>query len=87
MEAEQGVRGYNENTNAGITDVDILVAGFACVDFSRLSPYPRRSEEVGESSHTAHAIITIAHYTVPRLSFSRTYRAPLKVSLVAPTRI
>ena len=40
--------------------LDLLIAGFACVDFSKLNRNPREPGEVGESTDTGRAILTYA---------------------------
>lgn len=41
-------------------NLDLLIAGFACVDFSKLNRNPIEPGEVGESSDTGRAILTYA---------------------------
>ena len=48
-------------------EVDMLVAGFSCVDFSKLNPSPRGLDEIGESSNTFHAILNYCLVHRPRL--------------------
>ena len=49
--------------------VDLVVAGFSCVDFSKLNRHPKSLDEIGESSDTLRAI----------LSYADKYRTPLFV--------
>lgn len=48
-------------------DVDILVAGFSCVDFSKLNSWNKRLEETGESGDTLRAIMTYAQKFRPAI--------------------
>ena len=41
-------------------DVDVLVAGFSCVDFSKLNKHAKELEDVGESGDTFRAILEYA---------------------------
>ena len=50
-------------------DVDILIAGFSCVDFSRLNSWTKELHEKGESGDTFRAIV----------HFARKYRPPIIV--------
>jgi site-specific DNA-cytosine methylase len=49
------------------TDLDLLIAGFSCVDFSNLNNYKRKMEEVGESGDTLRAILAYAEKHRPRI--------------------
>ncbi|RAL15255.1 putative SNF2 family helicase [Aspergillus homomorphus CBS 101889] len=49
------------------TDVDLLVAGFSCVDFSLLNNKQKTLDEIGESSGTLHQIVAYAKKHRPRL--------------------
>ena len=42
------------------SNVDILVAGFSCVDFSKLNKWPKSLSDVGESGDTFRAILNYA---------------------------
>ena len=48
-------------------NIDILIAGFACVDFSKLNRNPIEPGEVGESSDTGRAILTYANISRPAI--------------------
>lgn len=47
--------------------LDLLIAGFSCVDFSNLNNFKRRMEEVGESGDTLRAILAYAEKHRPRM--------------------
>ncbi|KAF2711037.1 hypothetical protein K504DRAFT_532750 [Pleomassaria siparia CBS 279.74] len=49
------------------TDLDMLVAGFSCVDFSNLNNFKRKMEEVGESGDTLRAILAYCEKHRPRI--------------------
>ncbi|KAL8794997.1 MAG: hypothetical protein Q9195_002445 [Heterodermia aff. obscurata] len=48
-------------------NIDVLIAGFACVDFSKLNRNPLGAGEVGESSDTGRAILTFANIARPAI--------------------
>jgi site-specific DNA-cytosine methylase len=48
-------------------DVDLLVAGFSCVDFSGLNNFKRTLEQRGESGDTLRAILAYAEKYRPRM--------------------
>ncbi|PYH43146.1 putative SNF2 family helicase [Aspergillus saccharolyticus JOP 1030-1] len=48
-------------------DVDLLVAGFSCVDFSNLNNKQKTLDETGESSGTLRSILAYANVYRPRL--------------------
>ncbi|MCJ1268073.1 hypothetical protein MMC22_007959 [Lobaria immixta] len=47
--------------------VDILIAGFSCVDFSRLNQWPKDLNDIGESGDTFRGILKYAMRYRPRL--------------------
>ena len=55
----------------GVADVpgnlDLLLAGFACVDYSSLNPSPKKFDEVGQSGDTLRAILTYCNLHRPKL--------------------
>jgi len=48
-------------------DMDMIIAGFSCVDFSHLNHKQKTLEDVGESGDTFNAIRTIARNTNPKI--------------------
>ena len=48
-------------------NIDLLIAGFACVDFSKLNRNPLEPGEVGESTDTGRAILTYANIFRPAI--------------------
>lgn len=48
-------------------DIDILVAGFSCVDFSRLNARTQRLKDSGESGDTFRAIVAYAIQMRPKI--------------------
>lgn len=48
-------------------DVDIMIAGFACVDFSNLNNKRKQLEECGESGDTLRAILEYSRICRPRM--------------------
>ena len=64
-EIAQSANGTNPTTAYGAPtpvpgNLDLLIAGFACVDFSKLNRNPREPGAVGESTDTGRAILTYA---------------------------
>ena len=63
--------GKPTTATGGVADVpgnlDILIAGFACVDYSSLNRNPKNFDDVGESSDTFRAIITYCTLHRPKL--------------------
>lgn len=58
-------------------DVDMLIAGFSCVDFSRLNNAGKSLDEIGESSDTLGAIIKYADkYRTPLVILENVLTAP-----------
>ena len=47
--------------------VDVLIAGFSCVDFSRLNQWPKNLSDIGESGDTFRGILKYAMRYRPRL--------------------
>lgn len=48
-------------------NVDILIAGFSCVDFSRLNQWPKNLSDIGESGDTFRGILKYAMRYRPRI--------------------
>ena len=48
-------------------DLDVVIAGFSCVDFSHLNPKPKTMDQLGESGDTFNAIRTIVKRTNPKI--------------------
>ena len=47
------------------TNVDVLIAGFSCVDFSKLNKKAKKLTDIGESGDTFRAILDYAKYYRP----------------------
>lgn len=61
-------------------NMDIVIAGFSCVDFSNLNPSPKTLEERGESGDTFSAMRMIAKKTNPKILILENVKsAPWKV--------
>lgn len=58
-------------------DIDILIAGFSCVDFSRLNSWTKKLEDKGESGDTFRAILQYADkYRPPIIVLENVNGAP-----------
>lgn len=48
------------------SDLDVVIAGFSCVDFSAMNPHPKKITELGESADTFEAVRLFAKNNNPK---------------------
>ena len=64
------------------TDLDVVIAGFSCVDFSSMNPNPKTLRELGESGDTFQAIRLFAKTNNPKfLILENVVNAPWKAAI------